>query len=64
MSQEQDTVWIDTVWMIKGMIGDFPEDNKRAIRESYNEIKAIIVKHGDNAKIAIALIGAELAAGE
>ena len=50
--------------MIKGMIGDFPEDNQRAIRESYNEIKAIIVKHGDNAKIAIALIGAELAAGE
>jgi hypothetical protein len=59
VSQEQANLWV-----IRGMIGNFPEDNQRAIRELYNEIKTIIVKHGDNAKMAIALIGAELAAGE
>ena len=57
MSQEQ-----DTLWMIKGMIGDLPEDLQCAVTESYNKIKAIMTEYGDEGEIAIALLGAELAA--
>ena len=57
MSQEQ-----DTLWTIKGLIGELPEDRQRAITESYTKIKAIVTEYRDEGEIAVALIGAELAA--
>ena len=59
MSQEQ-----DTLWMIKGIIGDLPEDRRKAIIESYNKIKAIMAEYKEDGVIAVALLGAELAAKE
>jgi len=59
VSQEQ-----ETLWMIKGVIGDLPEDHRKAIIESYNKIKAIMAEYEENGVIAVALLGAELAAKE
>ena len=59
MSQEQ-----DTLWMIKGIIGDLPEDRRDKIMESYNKMKAIMTEYEDDGEVAIALLGAELAAKE
>ena len=58
MSQEQE----DIVWMIKGMIADLPEDHQRTVKELYNKIKIIMAECGEDAVIAVALLGAELAA--
>jgi len=59
VSQEQ-----DTLWMIKGIIGDLPEDRRRAIEESYTKMKTIMNEYEDEGEIAVALLGAELAAKE
>ena len=59
MSQEQ-----DTFWMIKGIIGDLSEDRRKLIMESYTKIKAIMTEYEENGVIAVAILGAELAAKE
>jgi hypothetical protein len=50
-----------TLWMIKGIIEELPEDRLRAVIESYNKIKAIVAEYRDEGEIAVALLGAELA---
>ena len=57
MSQEQ-----ETLWMIKGVIGELPVERLQKVTESYVKIKTIMSEYGDEGEIAIALIGAELAA--
>jgi hypothetical protein len=59
VSQEQ-----DTLWMIKGIIGDLPEDRRHKIMESYIKMKIIMDEYGDEGQIAVALLGAESAAKE
>jgi hypothetical protein len=49
--------------MIKGIIGDLPKDRRCAVTESYNKIKAIMNEYREEGQIAVALLGAELAAG-
>jgi hypothetical protein len=57
VSQEQ-----ETLWMIKGVIGELPVERLQKVTESYVKIKTIMSEYGDEGEIAIALIGAELAA--
>ncbi len=57
MSQEQ-----ETLWMIKGVILQLPEDRRHKVMESYIKMKIIMDEYEDEGQIAVALLGAELAA--
>ena len=59
MSQDQ-----ETLWMIKGVIGELPEDRRYKVMESYIKIKIIMDEYKDEGQVAVALLGAELAAKE
>jgi hypothetical protein len=57
VSQEE-----ETLWMIKGLIGALPIERLQKVTESYTKIKTIMSEYGDDSVIALALLGAELAA--
>ena len=47
------------VLMIKGLISELPADEREKFKAAYDEIKAVVAKHGDPGTIALAMLGAE-----
>ena len=48
--------------MIKGVIVELPEAQRSKVTEAYGKIKAAMAEYGEMGDVAVALIGAELAA--
>ncbi len=55
---------ITELTIIKGVIADMPEDHRVRIIEAGQELEAVIRKHGDLGKMALALVGAKYAEEE
>jgi len=52
------------VLMIKGVISELPTEQLAKVNNALAEIRALVQTHGDYGVMAVALIGAELAAEE
>lgn len=50
--------------MIRGAISEAPADDREKIKAAETEIRAVVAKYPGHAQIAVALIGAEIAAEE
>lgn len=57
MSQEK-----MVLYMLRGVIDEAPAEDKQKIGEAAEKIRVVIAEYGDNGKIAVALVGAEITA--
>ena len=48
--------------MLKGAISELPEERREKIISLREQIKTLVVTHGDDGLIALAIVGAELSA--
>ena len=46
--------------MLKGAISELPEERREKIISLREQIKTLVVTHGDDGLIALAIVGAEL----
>lgn len=53
-----------TLYAIKGQIAELPEETQAQIQECSNRMRLLVEEYGPSALMAIALLGAELAASE
>jgi hypothetical protein len=53
-----------TLFVIEQQIKKMPEDIQWKIKECEAQLRTVIFEYGDVGRIALALIGAQLAAGE
>lgn len=52
------------VLMIKGAIAELPEDQRRKVQECYEQLQKLVADNGEEGGMALALLGAELAASQ
>ncbi len=50
-----------TYLLIKGIVADLPEEDRKKVEAAVADIRQVIVKHGQVALLAVALVGAEVA---
>lgn len=48
--------------LIRGAIADLPEPDRKGIDVAATKLREVVVLHNDHGKMALALVGAELAA--
>jgi phosphatidylserine decarboxylase len=53
-----------TLLLIKGAIADLPDSDRKGIELAAAKLREIITLHNDHGRMAMALVGAELAAQE
>lgn len=49
-----------TLYTVRGFIGSLPTENQEEIQACYRQLKKLIEGCGDNGRLAMALLGAEL----
>jgi hypothetical protein len=54
----------ETLLLIRGTVASLPEADQAYVKEAKSRIESIRVEFGDAGTLAIALIGAEMAAAE
>lgn len=48
--------------LLRGVISELPTEDQIKIKQARQELEAVLLKHGDNGMLALALIGCEEAA--